>query len=80
MAASSSSSSASPTIPVWLYNAAFVRVALVNVSSQLPPVITYLGITYAWSRIRWCYLATVPVATSLSSGPEVVSHVADPQF
>lgn len=80
MATSSSSSSATPTMPVWLYNAAIVRVALVAVSIPLPIVLTYLGNTYTWSNIHWCYVQTSPYVASLTTAAEVVSHVANPQF
>jgi hypothetical protein len=81
MAVSSSSSSLAPGLPVWLYNVAFVRVALVNVPTPLPPVVLYQGIYYAWSVIHWCYFQTTPPAVQQSTLPDIyVSHAAFPVF
>jgi len=86
MAVSSSSSSARPTQPCWLYQQNDqtqppVRVALVELPVPLPPLVSYLGTFYIWSDIHLLYLAT-PASTVQASGRTdvFVSHAANPQF
>jgi hypothetical protein len=72
-------------LAVKLYNTSFAFVADVVVASQtippsLPAVITYLGVTYAWSDVYQRYLATTPVAAAARVAEPFASVVADPDF
>ena len=78
--AASSSSSAVPGQKVWLYDPSFTRVAIVLVSNPLPPIVVYAGLYYAWSNIHWAYMQTVPYQATLSTSPQEISVVANPQF
>jgi len=80
-------SSPTPTLPMWLCNLASpavrvpTRVALVEVPIPMPPLITYLGLTYVWSKVYWCYLQTAAQGVGVSARTDIyASHVADPQY
>lgn len=76
MAASSSASAG--VFAVYLYDANFNRVALVDVPVPLPPVLTFGGLTYAWSRVHWAYTQTAPYTPQGDLGAPLLSVVADP--
>jgi len=81
------SSSGTQTLPVWLCSLATpavrvpTRVALVEAPMPLPPLVSYLGLTYVWSRVYWCYIQTAAQAVGVSARTDkYASHVAEPQF
>jgi hypothetical protein len=83
---STSSSSGVPTFAVWLWDATFTRVALVDVPVPLPNLVLYLGQYYVWSAIHWGYQAANPdripgaaFAVSGDLGAPQLSVLANPQ-
>jgi hypothetical protein len=57
------------TLKVGLYTATGTFVAYVDVTTPLPPVITYGGNTYAWSPFYYSrYVQVTPYAASADSG------------
>lgn len=79
MAASPSSlSAAAGTVAVYLLDANKNRVALVDVTVPLPPLILYQGNYYVWQHPTTGYQVATPYAAVVDLGLPQVSVVADP--
>ena len=80
MAASSSSSgAAATTYAVWLFDANFNHIVLVDVPVPLPNLLLYQGQYYVWSNVHWGYQLTTAYSPLVDLGAPQLSVLANPQ-